>query len=133
MGLGDDEVVHAGGEIVLEEPEGFAESAFDEVSGGGVAAAAADGDADAGEKGGGRGGGGEGDVAGGIFPRGLTFEGVDGEGVGVAAFAGFKQFIKTGFAAEALVAGQFVAKAGGTAGHRLIVQACLAFRLIMGG
>ena len=82
VGFDDNEEVDARGQVVLHEAEGLAEAAFNEVALDGMAAAGADGDAEAG---------------GGIV---VATEGVDGEGVGDAALAGFVDGVEAEAAAE---------------------------------
>ena len=95
VGFDDEEVVGAFGDFVLEEAVGFADAAFDEVSLNGIAAAAADGDGEGG-----------GEVV-------ITAEGVEGEGMGGAAFAGFEEFVDAQVAAEAERTREGVAGLGG--------------------
>ena len=108
VGFDDDEAVEAGGEVVLEEAEGFADTAFDEVALDGVAAAAADGDADFGRA----------DIG--------TADGADVEGVGDAALAGGEDFVEARAAAETLGARETEAgDLGGGVGHQRIVTGFL--------
>jgi hypothetical protein len=82
VGADDDEEIVALGEVLLGEAKGFTEAALDEVSLNGVAAAAADGDADAWGK-----------V---VFPA----EGAGHEGVADAAFSLGEELVEAGFSAE---------------------------------
>ena len=84
---------------MLHEAEGFAESAFDEISGDGVSAAGADGDAEA---------------CGIVI---FSAEGEEDEGVGDAFFSGFVDGVEAAVTAEALVAGEFEGRFWGFGVH----------------
>jgi hypothetical protein len=111
VGADDDEEIVALREVLLGEAEGFAQAALDEVSLDGVAAAAADRDADAGRE-----------VV-------LAAEGAGHEGVADAAFALGEELVEAGFSAEAAGAREGVGGGGrgvwgavGRGGHGGILQ-----------